>query len=503
MPHRNTPKVSHLLAQDLRRQILRGEIAADEQLPPEAELIALLGVSRDTLREAFRILESQSLLEIRRGRGGGAVVRRPGLDAVGRYVALLLQLRKTTLAHIEEARSVIEPVAAAQVARTAGSAELDRLVELHDAERNMEHDALSFVTAVAAFDQAVIELTGNKTLGVIAGVFRDIHAGQIYAALGTTDPTSSRRIARHVIVSHSALLDATRRGDPDLAQNTWSDYLFTTSRMLVNRSIRRQPLDMSSLWRARAGLAGDGPAPRRALAVAAEIRARIAEGRLREGDRLPSLADLATEFDISRPTLREALRILEMEFLLELRSGDRGGAIIRTPTTKVASQQAGIVLEARQADLADFYRALRQIEPGIMELVADRIGQRQLKGLRGFETELAATVEDTERFMVTWWEAEMQAFSATKNPALTIVAEILQWVRIGVEPAIAVDWKGLPWLTRSNRKAQRRFVEFVSAMSEGDSAGARDIWAECLDASAPFIEDSELGERLMIDLTAE
>ena len=189
MSHRNAPKASHLLAQDLRRQILRGEIAADEQLPPEAELTALLGVSRDTLREAFRILESQSLLEIRRGRGGGAVVRRPGLDAVGRYVALLLQLRKTTLAHIEEARSVIEPVAAAQVASTAGSAELDRLVELHDAERNMEHDALSFVTAVAAFDQAVVELTGNKTLGVIAGVFRDIHAGQIYAALGATDAT--------------------------------------------------------------------------------------------------------------------------------------------------------------------------------------------------------------------------------------------------------------------------------------------------------------------------
>ena len=273
--------------------------------------------------------------------------------------------------------------------------------------------------------------------------------------------------------------------------------------MLVNRSIRRQPLDMSSLWRARAGLAGEGPAPRRALGVATEIRARIAEGRLRDGDRLPSLADLAMEFDISRPTLREALRILEMEFLLELRSGDRGGAIIRTPTTKVASQQAGIVLEARQADLADFYRALRQIEPGIMELVAGRIGQRQLHRLRGFEIELAATVEDTERFTLTWWEAEMQAFSATKNPALTIVAEILQWVRIGLEPAITVDWKGLPWLTRSNRKAQRRFVEFVSAVGEGDSAGARDIWADCLDASAPFIEDSELGERLMIDLMAE
>jgi DNA-binding FadR family transcriptional regulator len=95
---RNIQKVSHLLAADLRRQILNGELAADQQLPPEADLTTQLQISRDTLREALRILESQQLVEIRRGRGGGAVVRRPGLEAVGRYVALLLQLRRTTLA---------------------------------------------------------------------------------------------------------------------------------------------------------------------------------------------------------------------------------------------------------------------------------------------------------------------------------------------------------------------------------------------------------------------
>ena len=103
-PRRSPQKVSHLLAADLRRQILNGELAADQQLPSEPDLIARLQISRDTLREALRILESQQLLEVKRGRGGGAVVRRPGLQAVGRYVALLLQLRRTTLAHLEEAR---------------------------------------------------------------------------------------------------------------------------------------------------------------------------------------------------------------------------------------------------------------------------------------------------------------------------------------------------------------------------------------------------------------
>ena len=500
MPRRNTQKVSHLLAGDLRRQILTGQLAADQQLPPEADLTARLQVSRETLREALRILESQQLVEIRRGRGGGAVVRRPGLEAVARYVALLLQLRKTTLAHLEEVRSVIEPPAAEQAAALAEADDLQRLVALHDAERAAENDPLAFVTAVSAFDQAVTELSGNQTLAVVAGVFRDIYAGQVYSAIGSNDVRYAEQISRRVVVSHSAFLDAARRRDASLAQKTWSDYLFTTSRTLVSRNLSRQPIDITPLLRAQAGRAGSEPTPRRALVVATEIRARIAEGGLEEGDRLPSLAALAEEFDISRPTLREALRILEMEFLLDLRTGDRGGATIRTPSTRVAAQLAGIVLEARVTTFADFFRALQQIAPPIMGLVASRIPPRQLRYLDDVVAELAASTEDTTRFVTTWREGEMIAFSAVKNPALTVIGEILHWVRAGVDPAVAADAKALPWVSKTNRNAQRLFAEFVLAASERDSGRAAQAWERCLEVNASWFEESGFGERLMLDL---
>lgn len=500
MPRRNTQKVSHLLASDLRRQILSGQLAADQQLPSEPELTTQLQVSRETLREALRILESQQLVEIRRGRGGGAVVRRPGLEAVGRYVALLLQLRKTTLAHLEEARSVIEPPAAEQVAMRAGYDDLDRLVTLHEAERNAEGDPLAFVTAMSAFDQAVTELSGNQTLAIIAGVFRNIYAGQVYSSIGG-DSATAERIGRRVVVSHSAFLDAARRRDVSLAQKAWGDYLYTTSRTMVRRDISRQPINVAPLWRAEAGRTGVDPTPRRALVVATEIRARIAEGQLAEGDRLPPLADLAAEFNISRPTLREALRILEMEFLLDLRTGDRGGATIRTPSTRVAAQLAGIVLEAHGAAFADFYRALQLVEPSIMGLVASRLGARQLAMLTDADAELAASVEDTARFITTWWAAEKNAYGAVKNPALTVIAEILHWVRVGVEPAVVADAKGLPWVSKTNSKAQSIFSKLVSAAANHDSTGAAQAWTESLRATEVwFDEKSEFGERLMLDL---
>ena len=104
---RNGGKMSHLVAGELRRQIVRGQIAPGDTLPSEAELIKVLDVSRDTLREALRMLESESLIYIRRGRHGGAVVRRADLRAVARYVALLLQIRQATLDDVHEARLVL------------------------------------------------------------------------------------------------------------------------------------------------------------------------------------------------------------------------------------------------------------------------------------------------------------------------------------------------------------------------------------------------------------
>jgi DNA-binding FadR family transcriptional regulator len=421
------------------------------------------------------------------------------VEAVGRYVALLLQLRKTTLAHLEEVRSVIEPPAAEQLATHAGSDELTTLVELHDAERAAQDDPLAFVTAMSTFDQAVTELAGNQTLAVIAGVFRDIYAGQVYSAIGADDDGSAEQFARRVIVSHSAFLDAARRGDASLAHTTWSDYLFTTGRMLVSRNLSRQQIDVTPLWRAQAGQVGAEPSPRRALVVAAEIRARIAEGRLKDGDRLPPLPDLADEFEISRPTLREALRILEMEFILDLRTGDRAGASICTPSTRVAAQMSGIVLEARKTTVADCFRALRLIEPPIIGLIASRINVKQLDALHTMNAKLAVSTEDTARFVATWREAEGMAFSAAKNPALTVIAEILHWIRVGVESAVIADVKDLPWVHKTNRKIQGLFAQFVVAASEHDSARASQVWAECLRVNA-LMEESEFGQRLLRDL---
>src|SRR5580658_4318281 len=90
------PKMGELVASSLRRQIVRGDLAEGDALPSESELMQQFGVSRPTLREAFRVLESESLISVRRGAHGGAVVHVPNGDVAARYAALVLEHRGGT-----------------------------------------------------------------------------------------------------------------------------------------------------------------------------------------------------------------------------------------------------------------------------------------------------------------------------------------------------------------------------------------------------------------------
>ena len=96
LPAVRAPKTAELIAARLRGQIVRGELRPGSRLPPEAELQEQFGVSRPTLREAFRILEAESLLTVRGGARGGAQVVTPDLSVAARHVGSLPQVSGTT-----------------------------------------------------------------------------------------------------------------------------------------------------------------------------------------------------------------------------------------------------------------------------------------------------------------------------------------------------------------------------------------------------------------------
>lgn len=184
-PHAvRSPKTAELVSAALRRMIVEGELGEGDYLPNESQLMAHFGVSRPTLREAVRILESDRLVEVRRGSRTGARVRIPGPEIMARPAALLLELSGATLADVAQARIAIEPPAARLVAERGSEAALVELRHLIDQLPGAsEGDALA--RASAHLHKRIVELTEVPTLSVIAGMLHEITARHIQASIRT------------------------------------------------------------------------------------------------------------------------------------------------------------------------------------------------------------------------------------------------------------------------------------------------------------------------------
>ena len=97
----------------------------------------------------------------------------------------------------------------------------------------------------------------------------------------------------------------------------------------------------------------------------------VVDGKLKDGDFLPNEAQLMTHFGVSRPTLREAVRVLESEFLVEVRRGSRTGARVRVPGPEIVARPAGLLLELSGATIADVMVARLGFEPMAARLLAE------------------------------------------------------------------------------------------------------------------------------------
>ena len=105
------PKAGELVAAQLRKQIVTGVLKPGDPLPGETALMERYGVSRPTMREAFRILESESIIVVLRGAHGGARVLAPDESVAARHMGLLLQYQGVPLADVYHARTELEVAA--------------------------------------------------------------------------------------------------------------------------------------------------------------------------------------------------------------------------------------------------------------------------------------------------------------------------------------------------------------------------------------------------------
>ncbi|HWC81691.1 MAG TPA: FadR/GntR family transcriptional regulator [Pseudonocardiaceae bacterium] len=110
--------------------------------------------------------------------------------------------------------------------------------------------------------------------------------------------------------------------------------------------------------------------PKASDVLAEDMRERILRGEFPEGTALPTERDLVTQTNMSRATVREALRILEVQGLVRIKTGRSGGAFVQHPDGESIASSVDLLIRGRQIRLAALLETREAIEPACAQLAA-------------------------------------------------------------------------------------------------------------------------------------
>ncbi|WP_051419644.1 FadR/GntR family transcriptional regulator [Paracoccus pantotrophus] len=169
-----------------------------------------------------------------------------------------------------------------------------------------------------------------------------------------------------------------------------------------------------------AGRAHDAPPPGdvgpRSMILAEQLQGLISSGDLAVGDSFPAERDLMVQYDVSRATVREALRMLGAKGLLEVRRGRRGGSYVKAPDGENVRSTLELFIQGHNIRFVDLLAVREAIEPVAAAQAARYRTAEDLEQIDKALDEADAVIEDIARFSelnVTW---HMGIVRASHNP---------------------------------------------------------------------------------------
>lgn len=213
------------VAQRLLDRIVTSNLDAGASVGTEAELLSQYDVSRPTLRESLRILESQGVLSLRPGPKGGIMVSKPGTDILAHGLSVYLRMHDIPFADVLKARSAIEPALAAEAARDGEEADFDRMQASIDRMKEL-NDPAEFAAENRQFHSIVARAARNRVMEIfwatISIVANAEEQGIQYTAANQ----------KQVITAHQAILDACRARDGARASEVMEQHVLDLEQMV-------------------------------------------------------------------------------------------------------------------------------------------------------------------------------------------------------------------------------------------------------------------------------
>lgn len=225
-PIRST-RIYEEIVRQIKALISEGRLKSGDQLPPERDLAEQFKVSRTSVREALRTLESLGLIEIRPGEG--TFVREVSVESLIEPLAQVILSHREAVAELFEARRLLEPAIAGLAARRSSRDEIQEMERILDDQAKAVAAGLTGLDQDAAFHAAIAASARNRAITRIVNALMDLLTQSREESLQTPGrPTRSHE-------DHRRILDAIRRRDEAAAQTAMRDHLVAVEALVTGR----------------------------------------------------------------------------------------------------------------------------------------------------------------------------------------------------------------------------------------------------------------------------
>ena len=209
-------KTSEVIALEIVRSIVAGGFGTGERLPTEADMLMQYGVSRESLREALRLLEVQGLITLKRGPGGGPLVGSVDPVYLARTATLYFHMCGATYDELVDTWLMTEPLLAEKAARNP-----DRAAVRAAMKPFIEHveQPPEFVAAATGFHAVIPTLADNRVFSLLLEAVGCIMVEHILRSL---DPSE---LSEEIDEEHDAIARAISAGQGPKARRLMSEHI--------------------------------------------------------------------------------------------------------------------------------------------------------------------------------------------------------------------------------------------------------------------------------------
>jgi DNA-binding FadR family transcriptional regulator len=210
------PLLKRAIQEQVKDFITQRSLGPGDLLPPEGQLAEDLGVSRGSVREAIKSLESLGIVEVRHG--DGVRVREFNFDSVFDFLSFGLVFQPTRAAEILQVREWLELAAIGEAAAIITKAELDQIEALLATWETKAAAGVPTSDEDRSFHRMLYASLGNASLLSLIDIFWVVyHALPAHAVRDDADPQAT-------VQAHRDILDALRRRNPLLARQRMSGH---------------------------------------------------------------------------------------------------------------------------------------------------------------------------------------------------------------------------------------------------------------------------------------